>query len=67
MSVESYRMIIQNFDFFMGKSHPFLESSKSFFQLPSGKWSIEEPKDNAIKGDLALVLKVSCILLCCIL
>ena len=25
-----------------------------------GKWSLEEPKDSALEGDLALVLKVNC-------
>jgi len=25
-----------------------------------GKWSLEEPKESSLEGDLGLVLKVSC-------
>ena len=35
----------------------FLENKKIYFII--GQWSVDEPKDTGLEGDLALILKVN--------
>ena len=37
----------------------FLENNKENTFYYTGQWSVDEPKDTGLEGDLALILKVN--------